>query len=92
MHAILTSVNTDNSTGDPTTVYDAYSSFLSWMIAGGARIDEPDARNLEHLMALREAKRSTSRRLAPLAWISERLGAGAQPNVECNSMNCAAAA
>ena len=73
-------------------MYDAYNSVVSWTIAGGARIDESDARNLEHLMALREAKRSTSRPLAPIAWIRERLGARARPNVECNSMNCAAAA
>ena len=73
-------------------MYDAYHSVLSWMIAGGARIDEAEARNLEHLMALREAKRSASRPLAPIAWIRERLGARAQRNVECNSMNCAAAA
>jgi len=73
-------------------VYDAYNSVLSWMIAGGARIDEADARNLEHLRALREAKRSASRPLAPFAWIRERLGTRAQPNVECDSMNCAAAA
>lgn len=73
-------------------MYDAYNSVVSWMIAGGARIDEPDARNLEHLMALRETKRSTSRRLAPLAWISERLGAGAQSRVECDPLSCSVAA
>ncbi|MEX1169654.1 MAG: hypothetical protein WEE50_05885 [Chloroflexota bacterium] len=74
-------------------MYDAYNSVVSWMIAGGARIDEPDARNLEHLMALREAKRSTSRRLAPFAWISERFSSRITPvRAECDPLSCSVAA
>ena len=39
-------------------------SFVTWMIAGGARLDDPDARNLEHLVALRESRRGDGRPLA----------------------------
>jgi hypothetical protein len=73
-------------------MYDAYNSVVSWMIAGGARIDEPDARNLKHLMALREAKRSASRPLAPFAWIRERLGTKAEATAACDPLTCSAAA
>jgi len=41
-------------------MYDKYEknvSFASWMIAGGARLDEPDPRELAHRVALRDAKR-----------------------------------
>ena len=38
-------------------------SFASWMIAGGARLNDrdPDPRQLAHLVALREAKRQANR-------------------------------
>lgn len=72
-------------------MYDAYNSVVSWMIAGGARIDEPDTRYLEHERALREAKRSAGRPLAPFAWIGERLGTKAPANA-CDPLTCSAAA
>lgn len=72
-------------------MYDAYNSVVSWMIAGGARIDEPDTRYLAHERALREAKRSAGGPLAPFAWISEHLGAKAPASV-CDPLTCSAAA
>lgn len=48
-------------------------STIAWMIAGGARLDDPDPRNLEHVLALREAKRGGIR-TSPLAWLATRLG------------------
>jgi hypothetical protein len=73
-------------------MYDAYNSVVSWMIAGGARIDEPDTRYLEHEQALREARRSAGRSLAPFAWISERLRARTPTRAACDPMTCSAAA
>lgn len=35
----------------------ASESFADWKIAGGARHDQPDPRTLEHLIALRDARR-----------------------------------
>ena len=46
---------------------------ISWMIAGGARLDDPDPRNLEHVMALREVKRGGIRN-SSLTRLAERLG------------------
>lgn len=48
---------------------------IAWMIAGGARLDvrEPDARQLAHLVALREAKRTANRGSSPVARLVERL-------------------
>jgi len=53
-------------------------SLVGWMIAGGARYDEPDTRYIEHLIALRDAKRDAGRSRAghafsPLAWLTARL-------------------
>lgn len=73
-------------------MYDAYDTVVSWMIAGGARIDEPDTRYLEHEMALREATRSKRRPIAPFAWISERLAAKAPATAACDPVTCSAAA
>jgi len=53
--------------------YERNDSLASWMIAGGARLDEPDARHLSHLVALRNAKRESSRSISPLAWLTARL-------------------
>jgi hypothetical protein len=72
-------------------VYDPYRSVAGWMIAGGNRIDEPDLRYLEHLTAIREAKRSMSRPFAPFAWIGERLGTRSQAPVPCQLVNCSPA-
>lgn len=72
-------------------MYDAYSSVASWMIAGGARIDAPDDRHLEHITALREAKRSASPPFAPFAWIGERLGTRTQAPLACQVANCSPA-
>ena len=73
-------------------MYDAYDAVVSWMISGKARVDEPDTRYLEHERALREAKRSTGRPLAPFAWIRERLGVKAPASAACDPLNCSAAA
>ena len=48
-------------------------SFVNWMIAGGARLDDPDVRNLEHLVALRESRRNDGGP-SPLVRLTERLG------------------
>ena len=48
-------------------------SLVSWMIAGGARLDEPNARRIGHLVALRDAKREMARATSPLAWLTARL-------------------
>lgn len=50
-------------------------STIAWMIAGGARLDdrEPDARQLAHLVALREAKRAANRGSSRVARLVERL-------------------
>ncbi len=50
----------------------ASESFASWMIAGGARYDQPDPRRLEHLIALRDASRDAHRR-TPLARLATYL-------------------
>ena len=71
-------------------MYDAYSSVAGWMIAGGSRIDVPDRRYLEHITALREAKRSASRSLSPFGWIGERLGTSQAP-IACQTVNCSPA-
>jgi len=73
-------------------MYDAYNSVVSWMIAGGARIDEPDTRFIEHERALRDATRSARRPLAPFAWIGERLGATTPTRAACDPSTCSAAA
>lgn len=73
-------------------MYDTYNSVVSWMIAGGARIDEPDTRHLEHKRALREAKRSAGGPFAPFAWISERLRTKAAATAACDPLTCGAAA
>jgi hypothetical protein len=72
-------------------VYDAYNSVVSWMIAGGARIDERDIRFIEHERALRDATRSARRPLALFAWIGERLGATAPTRAACDPLTCSAA-
>jgi hypothetical protein len=51
---------------------------ISWMIAGGARYDAPDTRHIEHLIALRDAKRDAAgsepgHAFSPLAWLTARL-------------------
>lgn len=46
---------------------DKNDSLVSWMIAGGARLDEPDTRRLGHLVAIRDAKRESARSISPLA-------------------------
>jgi hypothetical protein len=51
-------------------------SLVSWMIAGGARLDAPDARHIGHLVALRDARRESARSLSPFgrltAWFGMR--------------------
>jgi hypothetical protein len=68
------------------------NELFTWMMAGGARRDDPDPRTLAHLVALREAKREVTRddsRTSPLAWLAERLGLGPQthtapdPTTQC---------
>ena len=53
--------------------HDRNDSLVSWMIAGGARLDEPDPRHLSHLVALRDAKRESSRSISPFAWLTARI-------------------
>ena len=55
--------------------YDRNDSLVSWMIAGGARLDEPDARHLSHLVALRDARLGASPITSPIAWLAARFGA-----------------
>ena len=79
-------------------MYDKYErneSFASWMIAGGARINEPDQRHVSHLVALRDAKRETGRQGSPLtrltAWFSARPAvAAAATSTTTNTACCAA--
>ena len=51
-------------------------SLVSWMIAGGARLAEPDTRRIGHLVALRDARRDSARSASPFsrltAWIGIR--------------------
>ena len=54
--------------------YESNDSLVSWMIAGGARIDEPDPRHLLHLVALRDARRESIRSIGPIAWLTARFG------------------
>jgi hypothetical protein len=69
--AILTSIDKPIAKGQEClNMNHASESFASWMIAGGARYDQPDPRTLEHLIALRDARRAAgrdARRLSPLA-------------------------
>jgi hypothetical protein len=69
--------------------------FSTRMIAGYARLDDPDPRHLAHLAALREAgleakrERGHTSSLARLAGLAERLGRGARthtaagPTAQC---------
>lgn len=52
---------------------DRNDSLVSWMIAGGARLDEPDPRHLSHMVALRDAKREARSLFSPVAWLTARL-------------------
>jgi hypothetical protein len=45
------------------------ASLVGWMIAG-VRYDEPDTRHIQHLIALREAKRDAGGSFSPLAWLT----------------------
>jgi hypothetical protein len=73
-------------------MYDAYNPVISWMVASGLRVDERDARQIAQLRALREAKRSARRPLAPFAWIRERLGARTTARTACDPLTCSATA
>jgi hypothetical protein len=64
---------------------DSNDGFVSWMIAGGARLDQPDPRNLAHLVALRDAQRE-DRRASPFAWLVERLGVATQTRAATDPM------
>ena len=66
---------------------DQNASLVSWMIAGGARLDEPDARHIGHLVAIRDAKRdagSTSVVARLTAWF------GIRPSVTAAASSAAA--
>lgn len=60
-------------------MYDRNDSLVSWMIAGGARFDEPDPRHLSHLVALRDARRESIRSIGPIAWLTARLAGRSAP-------------
>jgi hypothetical protein len=53
---------------------DQNDSLVSWMIAGGARLDEPNTRRLRHLVALRDAQRETARSTSPFARLTAWFG------------------
>jgi hypothetical protein len=53
---------------------DQNDSLVSWMIAGGARLDGRDARHIGHLVALRDARRESARSLSPLARLTAWFG------------------
>ena len=69
-------------------------SLLSWMIAGGARLDEPNARRLGHLVAIRDARRESGQTTSPLAWLTARLApkatVAASAVVSTSSTTCCA--
>ena len=69
---------------------DQNDSLVSWMIAGGARINEPDERRVGHLVALRDAKREMGRSVSPLAWLTARMAPKA--TVAASASGTAAAA
>jgi hypothetical protein len=52
-------------------------SFASWMIAGGARLDPPDPRRLERLVALRDAQREIRRSSSPFTRLAAWFGGSA---------------
>jgi hypothetical protein len=68
----------------------ASESFASWMIAGGARYDRPDPRTLEHLMALRDARRD-ARRPTPLARLTAHFRAALRSPAATDPMTSACA-
>ena len=49
-------------------------TFASWMIANGARLDPPDPRRLEQLVALRNAQRETERSSSPFTRLAAWFG------------------
>jgi hypothetical protein len=53
---------------------DQNDSLVSWMIAGGARLDEPDQRRLGHLVALRDAQRETTHSTSVFARLTAWFG------------------
>lgn len=74
-------------------MYDTNDSVVSWMIAGGARYDEPDPRHLAHLVALRDAKRDAGPSVSPLAWLAARLGVrSSEPTPISSTTSCCAPA
>ena len=54
---------------------DQNESLVSWMIAGGARLDQPEARHVSHLVALRDAARDADH-VSPFARLTAWFGAG----------------
>ena len=50
------------------------TSFASWMIASGARLDPPDPRQLSHLVALRDAQRETAPSSSPFTRLTSWFG------------------
>ncbi len=73
---------------------NASESFASWMIAGGARYDAPDPRTLEHLIALRDARRNggrDARRPTPLARLATYLRVALRSSAATDPMTSACA-
>lgn len=66
-------------------MYDSNDPFVSWMIAGGARLNDPDPRTLSHLVALRDSRRDDSR-TSPFAWLVKRLGVGPRARAATDPM------
>ncbi len=71
----------------------ASESFASWMIAGGARYDQPDPRTLEHLIALRDARRDAreAHRPTPLARLTAHFRAALRSPAATDPMTRACA-
>jgi hypothetical protein len=73
-------------------MHDTNDSLVGWMIAGGARCDEPDPRTLAHLVALRKVRRG-AHRTSPLAWLAARLRVSPKsPAATDPTMSCGGAA
>ncbi len=97
----MTNVDTAQSHQETdATMYDKdewNGSLVSWMIAGGARLDRPDPRRLGHLVALRDAGLDAARSGSPFtrfsAWLSSRppLAGAATATVPTATTCCAPA-
>jgi hypothetical protein len=67
-------------------------TFASWMMASGARLDPPDLRQINHLVALRDAQREAARPSATFARLAARFGRptllAGSPTATTNATTC----